>query len=85
MSDTARELAEAVVFKSDWGDRYALIDAALKAERSRAIKECIRVMDHHCTFDPYGVDYGDGSRNGIIKCTDSFRADLDALKEADHA
>jgi len=44
------------------------------------IDKVIAIFDSFASYDPHGVDHKDGSRDGVIKCMDSLRKELNFLK-----
>lgn len=72
--------AEALVLEIEKAQYNCQAIALMRARDKAIIERIIFIFDSHSAFDPHGIDHGDGTHDGIIKCTNELRAELEAFK-----
>jgi hypothetical protein len=60
------------------------MEVLILADRKAMLAKVKTVLERHGSYDPHGHENANGFRDGIIHCTDKFRADLDGVLEGKH-
>ena len=63
-----------------WATRGPALSALIRARDREIVEDVIRIFDNHSAYDPHGVKHEDGSQDGIVKCTDALRVELERYR-----
>jgi hypothetical protein len=84
VDELAGKMEGCIAFEDDdvfCGYNHKQAEALILADRKEMLVKVKTVLQRHVSYDPHGHENADGFRDGIIHCTDKFRADLAGVLE----